>query len=115
MKKLRATYFRKVFALIAGIIFLNMSFIIAELSSIGIGKENTLLQNIMNSGFEEEEEGGPESSEADPLEDELYFSLVDCLYQDKIALLTALQFNKNLANNLFDSGYREIFSPPPEA
>jgi hypothetical protein len=114
MKVLRLKYFRKIFALMAGITFLNMSFIIAELNSIGLGKNNSLLQNVLNSGLEEEEEGGSESSESDSIETELYCAAQENFLYHNI-VTASRQYSKHRVNSLFDLGYREVFSPPPEA
>jgi hypothetical protein len=99
--------------LLSGLTFLNMSFILAELNAVGVGKQSSLFQNIMNAGVEEEKETDT-SSESDGLENEEYLGF------DFHLLLTKsghTPINRKICNRdfgLFDSGYLESFSPPPE-
>ena len=58
MKFFRNALFSRIFALLAGITFLNMSFILAEFDALGMAKNVKIVQIIINSGIEEEKHRG---------------------------------------------------------
>jgi hypothetical protein len=102
----------KVFVLLAGITFLNLSFIMAEFSAIGFGKNSAIIQNLINTGFEEEQESSSES-EADP---EIEFLLSFHQHHDyAIILFSVTQAASFLRTQDIRPGHLTTFSPPPEA
>jgi hypothetical protein len=112
MKLFRKSYLMKLFVLLAGITFLNLSFILAELSAIGLGRSSAIVQNLINSGFEEEQESSSES-EGDS---EIEFLLSLHQHQDHaIMLLSVAQASTSLCCQDVHPGHLTTFSPPPEA
>lgn len=114
MIRLRKSILSKLFALLAGVTFLNMSFVLAELSALGFSRTSTLVQNFINTGFEEEKEGG-ESSEPDSTVKEIYFSTTENLQHHSIDFLSGSKRDRLLTNLTVEPGYFEIMYPPPEA
>jgi hypothetical protein len=91
-----------------------MSFILAEIHALGLSKNSTLIQNIINSGIEEEKETSTENVEIDTGK-EVHLFLQQALNHHLIIFQTGQQRNKALENLSLHSGYKENFSPPPEA
>lgn len=63
MNLFRGKFTRRIITLLAGITFLNMSFILAEVAALGLSKNTILIQNILNAGIEEENGCDGESNE----------------------------------------------------
>jgi hypothetical protein len=103
---------RRLFSFLAGLTFLNMAFILAEIDALGISKQSTLIRTMMTSGIEEETES-PENTEVD-IFDEIDLSLHDSLKHNYLKLLAAQQKNRYFISLAISSGYRQNFSPPPE-
>jgi hypothetical protein len=113
MKFIRIQFIKVVVILISGLTFLNMSFILTELNALGLGKHSTLFQNIVNAGIEEEKETDS-CGENDCLENEEYLSFNnDFSLKASVIELKKLKFIDHNCS-LFDSGFQESFSPPPE-
>jgi hypothetical protein len=113
MNLLRATKACRTFTLLAGIAFLNLSFILAEISALGLTKKyKSLVQMVTNAGLEEEKEaGGAETGESDIAGVDL---MEENLAHHKILFLSAEQRNKVLQNQSIHPGHADIFSPPPD-
>ena len=65
MKFFRQIHFQRILTVVTGIVFLNMSFFLAELSYFEIGKENEkMLENLVRlvAGVSEEEKDGAHTS-----------------------------------------------------
>jgi hypothetical protein len=114
MKLLRKTFTRKLFAILAGLTFLNMGFVIAEFDALGLSKQSALIQNLVNCGVEEEKETAPEGGEADDTFDEMDLSIHELMNHS--VLIYELNQNQDLdhLNLSVEPGYHENFSPPPE-
>src|SRR5687767_3322661 len=113
MNRLRGPHACSIFALLAGITFLNMSFILAEFDALGLSMNSPLIQSIINSGIEEEKETSSESGEGDPAK-EVHLFLQHTLNHYIILFQTGQQRNKALDNFSTHAGYKQNFSPPPE-
>jgi hypothetical protein len=112
MNLLRGIFIRSVFILLAGIAFLNMSFILAEINALDLAKKyKSLVQMVINAGLEEEKEAGGEASETDSIEVDLIDGL---LTHYEILLTSAKRRNKTLDRLALHPGHNETFSPPPD-
>jgi hypothetical protein len=114
MKLFRNKVNRNLFTFFAGITFLNMSFILSEVDALGLSKNSTLIQNIINSGIEEEKETSTEKA-GDHSTNEILLSLQENLNHHSILFFLGRQRNKHLDNQSPQSGYTRKFSPPPES
>lgn len=113
MRKLRT--FRTWFILLSGICFLNMTFLLAEISVLGLPDEYTsLVETLINSGLEEESEAGTESSEGEELFKEVFFDSDNNLTHHQHQYLAGQQREKILSNLSIHPGFLKRFSPPPE-
>lgn len=113
MHLLRGNYTRRIFILLAGIAFLNLSFILAEISALGLAKKyKSIVQLVTNSGLEEEKEMGGESGESDSAEevDIIGHSLTNY----KLLFSATIDRNKKTDNQSVHPGHIEKFSPPPD-
>jgi hypothetical protein len=113
MNRLRKHFLRKLFTLLAGLTFLNMSFILAEIAMLGLkDKYNTLVQNIINAGLEEEKELGGETGESEFAKE---VNLIQHhLVQYRILFTKLEDQNKRLGRLSLCGGFLQRFSPPPE-
>ena len=114
MKLFRNNLNRKLFTFLAGVTFLNMSFILSEVDALGLSKNSTLIQNIINTGIEEEKETSTEKP-GDNSTNEILLSLQENLNHHSILYFLGQQRNKHLDNESPTSGYTRIFSPPPDS
>jgi hypothetical protein len=116
MKIFRQKYVVETFSLFTLIIFLNMSFVLAEVSALKMDQDNAIIKNIaaLIAGCTSEEEPGGTSDE-DNTVNEIQLMLdhhthtpyfIDILSKNK-ARTTTLGVPR--------LGNYEIFSPPPEA
>ena len=104
---------REILILLAGITFLNMGFILAEVSLLNLNKYYSVLDEVSTS-LEDEQETGSESPGNDSIEEEIdlmnHFSYDHSLNLYFISLERKASFILEIVN----FAYREIFSPPPE-
>jgi hypothetical protein len=112
MHAFRNTFTRRLITFLAGLTFVNMGFIIAEVEALGLNKRSSLVQNIINTGAEEEE-SSPETSEDDAFT-EIDLSLHDPFRHDEIILFNTSKRNHHTLTISLSSGYYKNFSPPPE-
>lgn len=114
MSSIRTLYVRLIFTLIAGVAFLNLSFVLAELKFLAL--ENTaLVQSLVNAGFEEETEHGTEGTESDnSFKETIEIAAHENLLHHEIVMVNGSQRNKAFSNISPDPGYKRKFSPPPE-
>ena len=111
MKLIRHGCYSRFFTVFAGAIFLNMSFVVLELSEIGIERSSPLFANILNSGFEEEKE--TETGEHDASK-ELFFNGDGNLKHHVISYLAATERSRILGNLSIRPGFKDRFFPPPK-
>lgn len=118
MKFVRSAHITKVFAILTGIVFLNMSFFLAEVSALKIEKDKVLFKNICKlvAGSSAEEEQGAFGGYAD--EDSAAQGIDFVLARD---LNISLQYTiiSDLQPSILELGIPrfgnyEIYSPPPE-
>ncbi|MBA4055877.1 MAG: hypothetical protein C0490_14275 [Marivirga sp.] len=119
MKLFRIKYVSNALSLFTGIVFLNMSFFLAEVSLLKLDQDKQMVENIAKllAGCAAEEEkdvfGG--SADEDPTAKE-----IDLIFS--YAIFTPdgfIQINKSKVHALDQGiprlGNYEIYSPPPEA
>jgi hypothetical protein len=114
MHLLRENFTRRVFILLTGIAFLNLSFLVAEIRVLELtSKYKSLIQLVNNSGLEEEKEAGGEGGESDAseeVEDIIEHSLT--CYRISISILK----QETIDSHAFSvrPGHAEKYSPPPD-
>lgn len=113
MKLLRTIFAKRIFTLIAGLTFMNMSFFLAEATLLGIDKNSSIVKNFINCGLEEEKETS-ESPETGDSVKEVLLSLEEHIFYHQIIFQTESHQNKVLSNLTTLDGHQQIFSPPPE-
>ena len=115
MNSFRLNIFAKIFALLTGVIFLNTSFFIAEISLLKVSNHE-LLQNIAklasNFGLEEERDG--ESSEKDTSAKEVDLIINHVKIYHESLFLCASKANDMLDDHYPHANYAQTFSPPPD-
>lgn len=115
MKMLRNQTTTRIFSLLIGVIFLNMSFFLAEVCMLDL-KDRQMIENIcqlvLNGGFEEERDAHSSPTDA-PLK---IFSLVseDLLLRHSSLFLIASKMHQEFEDHYIDADHSEKFSPPPE-
>ena len=114
MKAFRRHFLAKAFALVTGIIFLNTSFFMVEVSLLEVNNSN-LLQNIVklisNGGLEEERDG--ESSD-DSAANEIDLFISQVQIHHCVLFLIATKANHVLDDLYPHANYAQTFSPPPD-
>ena len=115
MKKLRNQTVTGIFSLFTGIIFLNMSFFLAEVCMLEL-KDTQMIENIcqlvLNAGLEEERDTHSSVSDA-PLK---VFSLLSeaLLLRHSSLFLIASKMHQEFEDHYLHADHSEKFSPPPE-
>lgn len=119
MKVFRLKYVCNGFSLFTGIIFLNMSFFLAEVSALKLDQNKQMMENISKllGGCAAEEEkdifGG--SSEEDTLAKEIDLIFNHHTYTPGNSILVSNSKMSVLDQGRPLFGNYEIYSPPPEA
>lgn len=118
MRILRNIYVRNLTTLFTGLIFLNMSFFLFEISALKLNKDKTAFSNIIklisSSAAEEEKDAfGGTDEDCSAKEVDLIFS-----YSAHTIQTFTSEISKK--RSVFDQGIPllgsyEIYSPPPEA
>jgi hypothetical protein len=115
MSPFRHRFFVRLFALLTGVMFLNMSFFLAEVSALEISDKG-LIENIAklvsSSGFEEERDG--ESSESDSAAKEVDLLNNQVQIHHQSLFLTATKANHSWENLYPHANYSQTFTPPPD-
>ena len=104
----------RTFSLITGVIFLNMSFFLAEVIMLDL-KDQQMIENVcnlvLNGGLEEERDAHSSGSDL-PLK---MFSVSDELSLHHSSLfLIASKFHREREDHYLHADHSEIVSPPPE-
>lgn len=114
-RKKRIKYFLLLFT---GIAFLNLSFFLAEVSLLKLDKDNRMIETITNvitgAGFEEESETTSDSHETGSSLKEVKLLITQNLNHHGSLFLIAQQRNGILVLPRPESGFSQVFSPPPE-
>jgi hypothetical protein len=106
-------------ALFTGLIFLNMSFFLAEVSVLNLNKDKKMIANIaklISSSSSEEEKaafGGAADEDPTAKEVDLIFNYSTHTIYRFILLIKSTRYSYNQGPPLL--GSYEIYSPPPEA
>jgi len=114
----RNTYVRNVMALFTGLIFLNMSFFLAEVSALKLTLDKKMVENIAklisSSAAEEEKDafGGHADEDCSAKEVDLIFNYDAHTFNSHILLIKSNRYIHD--QQLLLPGSYEIFSPPPE-
>ena len=115
MNLVRQHFLAKTFALITGVLFLNMSFFALEVSMLKIANKQ-LAENvaklISNSGFEEEK--GGESSGNDSTAKEVDVLLNQLQIHQHSLYLLSVKINRTVDDHYLHANYALTFSPPPD-
>ena len=105
----------RIFSLLTAVIFLNMSFFLAEVCILDI-KDPSMIENVanlvINGGFEEERDAHTSGSDA-PLK---MFSLIsgELLMRHSSLFLIASKVHREFVDHYLHADHSEKFSPPPE-
>lgn len=105
----------RIFSLFTGVIFLNMSFFLAEVCMLEF-KDKQMIENIcslvLNGGLEEERDAHSSGSDA-PLK--MYSIQSDHLLLHHTSLfLIAAKIHRDCEDHYLHADHSEVFSPPPE-
>jgi hypothetical protein len=111
MKFFRLAYIREMMIVLTGVSFLNMGFFLAEVAVLELDKCSKLVENLVNTGFEEERE----SESGDSSEEKVVDLMNPHSTEHAVVLLYSLPEKKFISPDpLWDTHYLEEFSPPPE-
>jgi hypothetical protein len=115
MDKFRQRNLVRLFAIITGAMFLNMSFFLAEVSALKISDQD-LIENIAKlvsgSGFEEERDG--ESAKSDTGAKEGFFLNLQVQIHHQSLFLIATKANHAWENLYPHANYSQTYTPPPD-
>ena len=121
MKLFRKKHISKLLSLFTGIVFLNLSFFLAEISALKIGKENKqLVENLVRifSTVSEEEKdinAGESSDAAASFAKEVDLHLSEQVRQFNTEFVIILKVYADLHCQFSTSRFAETPSQPPEA
>lgn len=113
---IRNPYFIRLITVVTGIVFLNMSFILWEISESNLDNQNNAVveywvEFLTGSEYEEDKDTGGESS-PETHYDLKYFNHFTNLDHKNVAFRsTWMKFAQSFTTL---SSYHEVFSPPPE-
>lgn len=116
MKTFRQNYLSRAFSLITGVLFLNMSFFLVEVSLLEI-TDHQMIENIARlistGGFEEERDG--ENPEKDTSSKEVDL-LVHFVETHRHSLFVVTTKNCRMLEDLYPhANYSQTYSPPPDS
>jgi len=115
MSAFRKHFLAKVFALLTGVIFLNTSFFVAEISMLKV-TNHELLQNIAklisNNGLEEEKDS--EACDKDSSAKEVGLLISQVQIHHRVLFLIATKASHTLDDLYPHANYAQTFSPPPD-
>lgn len=108
--------FLRLFSLFTGIVFLNMSFFLAEVCMLD-WKDKQMIENvcnlILNGGLEEERDGHGSGADV-PIK---IFSITsgDLMLRHSSLFLIAVKMHQENEDHYLHADHSEIFSPPPDS
>jgi hypothetical protein len=116
----RQKYIKTAMIFFTGIIFLNMSFFLAEVTALKLAGNKALVENIAKlisgGGLEEEKDASTETAEGGDVTVKEVDLLAHHAFIHHAALSLIAQGRNGILNDTFSYfSYLEIFSPPPEA
>jgi hypothetical protein len=114
MNLVRKNLVVKAVALLTGLLFLNMSFLLAEIALLKVS-DSQVLENVtrlfLTGGLEEERDGDPQNEKDASLEDFIIPHPFICC-QSLFSLLTKTTYSPE---DLYPhANYSQTFSPPPD-
>lgn len=114
MNAIRQSYLTRVFSLLTGLVFLNMSFFLAEVSMLKYSKKELveIARLILNMGYEEERDGEP--SVTDTLGKEVYLPLHQAQLHHTSSFLISTRATQTLVDHYRHANHSLIFFPPPD-
>ena len=114
MNTIRTHALTKVLTLITGVVFLNMSFFLAEVSMLKYNKKELIeiAKLILNTGFEEERDG--ESSGADHIDKEVDLTMLHAQFHNRSLYLMSIGTNRTLVDHYRHANHSLTFFPPPD-
>ena len=116
MNSFRRNYLSRAFSLITGVLFLNMSFFLAEVSLLEI-TDHQIIENIARlisiGGFEEERDG--ETSGKDKSAKEVDLLVNHAQIHQRLLFLITTKTNFTLDDLYPHANYSQTFSPPPDS
>lgn len=115
MISLRSTAVSRIFSLFTGVIFLNMSFFLAEVCLLNF-KDKDMIENVcklvLNGGLEEERDGHGAGKDI-PIKAFTMLS-ADLLLWHSSLFLIAARVHQESDDLYLHADHSEIISPPPE-
>ncbi|HTE34831.1 MAG TPA: hypothetical protein VK666_30850 [Chryseolinea sp.] len=119
MQAIRSSIISRLFSLVTGLIFLNMSLIMAEVSALKLDRDKELFGNIakMISGCSSEEEADGVQGLSD---EDSSLEEINLIFDNQLDLSLSLVIDSNHKLSLQNQGVPrfgnyEIYCPPPEA
>ena len=114
MEIIRQHFLTKAFTLVTGLIFLNMSFFLAEVCILKYNKTELadIAKLILNAGFEEERDG--ETPGADSIGKEVGLLMNLANIHDTTSFLISINTNRTLVDHYLHANHSLNFSPPPD-
>jgi hypothetical protein len=115
MEILRRHFLSKVFGVLTGLIFLNMSFFLAEVTYLQFDKKE-LMENIakliLNSGFEEERDCEPAGNDAATKGIDLILQQVQIHHA--ASFLMSISANRTVVDHYLHANHSLTFYTPPD-
>ncbi len=115
MNSFRQNYLSTAFSFITGILFLNMSFFLTEVSLLNITDHQIaahIAKLISTNGFEEERDGETSEKGTSAKEVDLLIDLVQTHHRSLFLITTKV--NRMLDDLYPHANYSQTFSPPPD-
>ena len=115
MKMFRKSAITRIFSLVTGVIFLNMSFFLAEMCMLDL-TDRQMVENVcnlvINGGLEEERDAHANGGDI-PVKE---FSMAsdDLLLRHTSLFLIASKIHQDCEDHYLHADHSETFSPPPE-
>jgi urease gamma subunit len=114
MDIIRQHFLTKIFTLVTGLIFLNMSFFLAEVCLLKYNQTELveIAKLILNTGFEEERDG--EATGADTMAKGVDLLMHQSRMFNASSFLMSVNLNKTLVDHYRHADHSLIFFPPPD-
>jgi hypothetical protein len=114
MDIIRQHFLTKVFTFVTGLVFLNMSFFLAEVCMLKYNKAEMveIAKLILNTGFEEERDG--ESSGSDSMGKEVALLMYQAQIHSASSFLMSINANRSQVDHYLHANHSLNFSPPPD-
>jgi hypothetical protein len=111
---MRQHFLTKIFTLVTGLIFLNMSFFLAEVCMLKYNKTELveIAKLILNTGFEEERDG--ESTGSDTMAKGVDLLMHQARMYNASSFLISINLNRTLVDHYRHADHSLNFFPPPD-